>query len=139
MGLRQRLDMARSSGESGRQPMTGTPGRLRRALAAMIVSMTAGAMTALALPATGAAGAAPTQAARSNAWRLAYRSHTPGSMTGIAAVSPANAWAVGILLTPRRQIVNRLFAVHWNGKTWRPVTIPGGNGFYATSVEATSA
>lgn len=118
--------------------MTGTPARLRRPLAAMIVSMTAGAMVALAPPATGAAGAAAAQAARPNVWRLVYRSHTRGEMTGIAAAGPASAWAVGILFG-QRQIVNRLFVVHWDGKTWHPVTIPGGDGFFATSVEATSA
>jgi hypothetical protein len=61
-------------------------------------------------------------------------------MTGVATTGPANAWAVGFLLEgPQQQIVNQLFVVHWNGKTWRTVTIPGGDGFFATSVEASSA
>jgi hypothetical protein len=102
--------------------------------------MTGGAMAALAPLAAATASAAPAQAAKPNVWRLVYRSHTQGEMTGIAATGRANAWAVGFLEEgPGGQIVNQLFAVHWNGKAWHRVTIPGGDGFFATSVEATSA
>lgn len=120
--------------------MTGTPSILMRARAAAIVGMNAGTIVALALLTNATASSATAQAANSNVWRLVYRSHTQGVMTGIAATGPANAWAVGFLQEgPGLQVVNQLFVVHWNGRTWRPVTIPGGDGFVANSVEATSA
>jgi hypothetical protein len=99
--------------------------------------MLAAGMVAITL---GVASAAPAQAATPNAWRLVYRSHTQGEMTGVVATGPGNAWAVGFLQEgPELQVVNQLFVVHWTGKTWRPVTVPGGNGFVAESVAASSA
>jgi hypothetical protein len=86
-----------------------------------------------------AASAVPVQAAV-NQWRLVYRSHTQGDMTGVVATGPANAWAVGYHVAgPAWQIVNQLFVVHWDGKAWRTVTVPGGDGFIATAVAASSA
>lgn len=87
-----------------------------------------------------AASATPARAATTNAWRLSFVVRTPGAMTGVAATGPANAWAVGYLQSgPQLQVVNKLYVVHWNGKTWRPVIVPGGVGFVANSVEASSA
>lgn len=118
--------------------MTRTP--FKRAVATAIVSLTAGSMVALGPLTAATANVARAHAASPKVWRLMYRSHTQGEMTGIAATSRANAWAVGFLQDgPELQIVNQLFVVHWNGKAWRPVTIPGSDGFFATSVEATSA
>ena len=37
-----------------------------------------------------AVSAAPAQAASPNAWRLVYRSHTQGEMTGVVATGPAS-------------------------------------------------
>ena len=120
--------------------MTRTQGRFSTGLAAAIVCVTGGAMVGLAPLATAAASVAPASAGSTNAWRLVYRSQTQGEMTGIAATGRASAWAVGFLQAgPEQQIVNQLFVVHWNGTTWRPVTVPGGDGFVATSVEASSA
>jgi hypothetical protein len=87
-----------------------------------------------------AASMAPARAATPAAWRLAYRFHAPGAMTAVAATSPANAWAAGFLQQgPDLQIVNQLFVVHWDGRRWRPVTVPGGNGFIPNFVVASSA
>lgn len=120
--------------------MTETTGRLKRAIVTAVVGMTIGATVALAPLTSANASSASARAANSNIWRLVYRSHTQGLMTGIAATGPANAWAVGYLQEgPELQIVNQLFVVHWNGKAWSRVTIPGGDGFFATSVEASSA
>jgi hypothetical protein len=118
--------------------MTRTP--FRRPVAAAIVSMTAAAMVALGPLTAAIANAVPAKPANSKVWRLVYRSPTQGVMTGIAATGRANAWAVGYRQEgPELQVVNQLFVVHWNGKAWHPVTVPGGDGFFATSVEATSA
>jgi len=112
----------------------------KRSVVTAIIGMTAGAMAALAPLAATSASAAPARAAKPTVWRLVYRPHTQGEMTGVAATGRTNAWAVGFLTEgPEQQIVNQLFVVHWNGKAWHRVTIPGGDGFIATSVEATSA
>jgi hypothetical protein len=102
---------------------------VKRALSAVFLTATLGVAT----------GAGPANAAATNAWRLVYRIPTLGQMTGITATGKANAWAVGIEFKALGQAVDQLLVVHWNGKTWNPVSVPGGNGFVAASVEASSA
>ena len=43
-----------------------------------------------------------------------------------------NAWAVGATNKNQPVILN------WNGKTWRPVSVPGTSGFDPVAVHATS-
>jgi len=66
---------------------------------------TAGSLTRAATPARPAAG---------------YFS-TPGGLTGVAAVSASNAWAVGYAGSSTSP---KVLMLHWNGKTWSRVTGP---------------
>ena len=45
-----------------------------------------------------------------------------GSLRGVAATSPGNAWAVGGTLCPARGLVTVI--EHWNGRTWTLVPTP---------------
>jgi hypothetical protein len=85
----------------------------------------------------------PAQAASSPAWRVVSTvtsAHASVMLTGIAALSARDAWAVG---TAQGTSAAVPVVVRWNGKTWRKASLPrsartalGGG---AESVAATSA
>jgi hypothetical protein len=59
-------------------------------------------------------------------------------LSGVSAISPANAWAVGRFTNSAN--VGQTFIVHWNGTAWSqvPSPNPGPNGDQLTSVSAVS-
>jgi hypothetical protein len=71
------------------------------------------------------------------AWSRAPSPGPPGNstLTGVTAISPADAWAVGFTGTIEgRQ--SRALILHWDGMAWRQVpapTIPGGGALNAVS------
>ena len=79
-----------------------------------------------------AALAAPASGATTNEWRLSYRSSADGILYGVAAISPTNAWAAG-------SANNQPYVVHWNGRSWSTVTIPGSTGDSLSTIGASSA
>lgn len=57
-------------------------------------------------------------------------------LTGVAATSSTNAWAVGEIYAPVRQA----FILHWNGRFWARAPSPNGAGCAGlSSVAAISA
>jgi hypothetical protein len=79
------------------------------------------------------------------AWRVQQSKNPGGSsnenqLSGVAATSPTNAWAVG---SSKNGSVNQTLIEHWNGKTWKvqPSLDPGGstNDNQLSGVAATSA
>src|SRR5580704_208718 len=82
-----------------------------------------------------ASGVAPlaAAAARTGSPGPAASFSTSGELSGVAAISATNAWAVGSTGTGKTLIV------HWNGKTWTqvPSAARAGSTFYG--VAATSA
>jgi len=90
-----------------------------------------GATALLAGPAVTTAAAAP---GRARAEPTAVTG--PGSLSGVAAVSARDAWAVG-----DKQVGSTLRTLieHWNGRAWRPVISPDPAGSDSlTSVAAIS-
>jgi hypothetical protein len=82
----------------------------------------AAAITALAAAAIGTASASTATAPR---WRFAYTSHTVMSaFSGVAAVSPHDAWAVGAYAPQGGAVGARPIVERWNGKSWSAVTLP---------------
>ena len=81
-----------------------------------------------------ASGVAPiaAAAARTGSPGPAASFSTSGELSGVAAISATNAWAVGSTGTGKTLIV------HWNGKTWTRVPSPGGafHGVAATSARS---
>lgn len=66
-------------------------------------------------------------------WRVSPSPDLPGStpeLTGVLALSPTNAWAVGDVFADRES-VSKTVAEHWDGRRWRIVPSqnpPGPNG-----------
>ena len=86
-----------------------------------------------------AATALPGSAATTNEWRFsAYESSLTGNVESVAAISRTDAWAVGTVYHGQTP-VNSPYVLHWNGAKWSAVTIPGGGGYYASGVSASSA
>jgi hypothetical protein len=72
-----------------------------------------------------AGGLVPAQAATSG-WRIDATYAIRGSsnlLTDVAAVSPSDAWATGIVGKNSGSSLQTLIE-HWTGKAWRPVTLP---------------
>lgn len=62
-------------------------------------------------------------------------------LTGVVAISPTNAWAVGIYYNRSSARYNSLI-LHWNGTVWSVATYPAGNAYNnsnLTSVDAVAA
>src|SRR6266700_2423815 len=104
----------------------GSPVRMRE-LATRSVRL----LAVLFLVAGVAGGVAPFAAAtvRTGSPGPAASFSTSGELSGVAATSATNAWAIGATGTGQTLIV------HWNGKTWTRVPSPGGafHGVAATS------
>jgi hypothetical protein len=89
---------------------------------------------AASLAAAAVAWMAPAKAANVDQWRIAWKSSSPTMLNSVAAPGPREAWAVGESPCPAKPCV-----LHWNGKTWSSVSIPGASGFEAEWVGASSA
>jgi hypothetical protein len=61
------------------------------------------------------------------------------SLSGVTAISPADAWAVGTYCTRPTPCSGRPLILHWNGKTWSQVSTPGQPGESLSGVTATAA
>jgi hypothetical protein len=75
-----------------------------------------------------AAVTVPAEAASAPGWRLVFRHHygaaaNYGSYLAVVVPGRADAWAFGASNEARGESP---VAVHWNGKTWRPVALPAG-------------
>jgi hypothetical protein len=64
-------------------------------------------------------------------------SHKAVALTGVAAISADNAWAVGSYANSFAQLGsgagNRTLILHWNGKSWRQVRSPNQAGRFASN------
>jgi hypothetical protein len=81
----------------------------------------------------------PAQAAGTSPWRAEFQSKFNGMVGDVVAISPADAWAAGELLDKAQNPIARPYVLHWNGARWSAVTIPGGSGYFAAEVLASSA
>ena len=83
------------------------------------------------------AGIAPVTAAaaKSSSTAPAASFTVTGQLSGVAATSARNAWAVGYTGTTS----TKTLIVHWNGKTWKRVSTPRPVRGELTAVTATSA
>jgi hypothetical protein len=86
-----------------------------------------------------ASGAAPASAASTNEWRLNYYApKLTGGLYSVAAVSKTDAWAAGALYDGQT-LLNKPYVLHWNGKSWATVSVPGSAGYYASEIAAPAA
>jgi hypothetical protein len=93
------------------------------------------AVGAAALAGSATAHAAVTAAAAPH-WQIVYRTHsaTFGELVSVTAPARNDAWAAGA--SDGQPVI-----LNWNGKSWKPVRVPGTAGFQPTqptAVEATS-
>jgi hypothetical protein len=81
------------------------------------------AVTGTAMAVTGAVGGtARAQGGDTTTAAGAMSFSTPGQLTGVAAASAGNAWAVGY--TSAGGLESRTLMLHWNGRAWTRVTSP---------------
>ena len=105
--------------------MAGVVHVMRRGIAAGAI-----AAAALLAPANAdAGGLAP--------WNLFYQAHVSGFFTSVAVISKTNAWAAGTLINGR--VVLRPLLRHWDGRSWKAVTIPRASNFESDWVAGSSA
>ena len=62
-----------------------------------------------------------------------------GSLSGVAAVSATDAWAVGSSRAYGVSSGSKTLILHWNGKVWKQVPSPGPKGSWLYGVAAVSA
>jgi hypothetical protein len=88
---------------------------------------------------TGPPAAAGAGLAASAGWRVVFRSASAQSnqIRAVAALSSRDAWAVGATARSGGPEDHPL-ALRWNGRAWRPATVPGVAGFALTDVAASS-
>jgi hypothetical protein len=89
---------------------------------------------ALAALATAPASAGASSSAD---WNLFYQARVSGYFTSVAAISSTDAWAVGNLLKGQTVVYEPLVR-HWNGSSWRAVSISGASGVKSDLVAASS-
>ena len=114
-----------------------TPFRLKAVAVLAVVAGLAGLlMGARSQP----AAARTTPGSASSGWRVVYQStsRTSNQLYSVAAVSPADAWAVGATAGSGGS-ADRPLVLHWNGTSWKPVAVPGLSGYYLPAVAASSA
>jgi hypothetical protein len=75
------------------------------------------------------------RASTSPRWRVVYRSSQAHVLlTAVTAISPSDAWAVGVAgVVPAEPVVLR-----WNGARWQPVMLPHASGILPEEVQATA-
>jgi hypothetical protein len=49
-------------------------------------------------------------------------------LSGVTAISPANAWAVGYSATSLSSGTGQPLVLHWNGTSWKKVAVPAPGG-----------
>ena len=107
---------------------------MKRRMSVTAVALAAGAGLAaavsLAVPGTARASAHA-------GWNLIFQSRKSGTFQSIAAISKTNVWA-GALLTQGTETVYGPYIWHFDGSTWKTVTIPGAR-MTSDTVQATSA
>jgi hypothetical protein len=87
----------------------------------------------VATPTSVAAGTPVSTSAR---WRVVYvTQQTNVLLTAVAAVSPRDAWAVGVAGAAQAKPI----VLRWNGASWRSVTLPDAKDFLPDEIQATSA
>jgi hypothetical protein len=94
------------------------------------------AAVAVAALAGSATAQAAVPAAAAPHWQIVYRTHsaTVGELVSVTAPARNDAWAVG-------ESGASPVILNWNGKSWKPVRVPGTAGFQPTqptAVQATS-
>ena len=77
--------------------------------------------------------------ASSSAWYQVHRASARGSFDQTAAISRNNIWSVGRTYTASGKEIYKPFIRHYDGRSWKTVTIPGTPGFTADWVSASSA
>jgi hypothetical protein len=96
-------------------------------------TITTGAVTALAMLGAGGATAQAAPAAKAPGWRVSHSFSTANtSLSGIQAISPTSAWAVGQTATQTPLVYK------YAGGHWRAVSRPGPAGTFAGNVAASS-
>jgi hypothetical protein len=105
-----------------------------RATAAMLA---AGMAAGMALAGASTAQATPAAAAPVPTWHLVYRSHYAlgDQLADITAPARDDAWAVG---SANLKSGTKAEYLHWDGRTWRSVTITGTRSFTPQAVAASS-
>jgi hypothetical protein len=125
----------------GRMLLTG----LTIGLAAALLTGSGAALAQAARPASGRATAGQSgarivsaSATAASGWRVTYRSRQ--EIAGVTAPSRRDAWAFGYVDGSAGQIL-RPFFLHWDGRSWRQVTIPAAAriSFVPISLRASSA
>jgi len=106
--------------------MTGVGRGLRRGIAAGAIVLAA----LVAVPINADAGGLA-------AWRLFYQAHASGFFYSVAVISKTDAWAAGFPIS--RHIELRPLLRHWNGQSWKAVSIPRAARFQSEWVAASSA
>jgi hypothetical protein len=91
----------------------------------------------IAITAAGVATPGTARASTPGSWYRIFHSSFTGSFEDIAAISKTNVWAVGELWHGS-QTVYTPYIQHFNGSTWKEVTIPGAK-ISTYLVQATSA
>ena len=94
---------------------------------------------ALGLATAGGIVTPGTAQASSGAWYRVYQADVPGSFNQTAAISKTNIWAVGDTYTTAGKTIYQPFVRHFNGSSWRAITIPHSSGSTADWVSASAA
>ena len=71
-------------------------------------------------------------------WSVTPNPANGGSLSGVAAISPTDAWAVGSYFTGTSS-GNRALIEHWNGKQWSIIPNPAPISSYFSGITALSA
>jgi hypothetical protein len=71
-------------------------------------------------------------------WELSYTGGANTVMTGIAAFSATDIWAVGGPDDGSYVNANKHILVHWNGVSWHAVSIPGSSGYAFWAIAGSS-
>jgi hypothetical protein len=77
--------------------------------------------------------------ASSSAWTQVYQVSARGSFFQTAAISQNNIWSVGESIRATGKSIYKPLIRHYDGRSWKAVTIPGASGFTTDWVSASSA
>jgi hypothetical protein len=111
---------------------------LRKGGGEMRAGKRAGTCAVIVAVLSGAAGGIPALPAVAGTARPAALTALDGSLSGVAAVSGTNAWAVGATYSSGGTDAKAL-VLHWNGRAWSQVPSPGPKGSALSGVIAVSA
>ncbi len=97
------------------------------------------AIAAMGLAVGGGIVAPGAAQASSAAWYQVYQARSSGFTNQVAAVSRTNVWAVARTYTRAGKTIYRPFIRHFNGRSWKAVTIPHAAAFTSDWVSAPAA